>query len=217
MLTLVGSLSSPYVNKVSALLWAKNIKYKHIHINLDKKPDWFIEKSPFGKVPLLILENEKILFESDAICEYIDYSYDPKLLADDLLEKTDIKAACYTINNGITLTVNMLFSKDKAYFKLYLIKLQQLLKNLENLITDEKYMINNKLSMADIYLAVMLIRLKYFENHTKILIFSNLTKLSTIAKHLLNTSWLLSSLPENYEDKFIKLIDNKVGTFINKN
>lgn len=37
-----------------------------------EKPQWFLDFSPTGRVPLLINEAGEALFESDAIVEYID-------------------------------------------------------------------------------------------------------------------------------------------------
>eukprot|EP00079_Xenopus_tropicalis_P027588 XP_012821899.1 PREDICTED: glutathione S-transferase omega 2 isoform X2 [Xenopus tropicalis] len=43
----------PYAQRARLVLAAKGIKHEVININLKNKPDWFIEKSPFGLVPSL--------------------------------------------------------------------------------------------------------------------------------------------------------------------
>ena len=51
------------------VLRAKNVEFEVTHITADNKPDWFLEVSPHGKVPLLMVDQE-VLFESNAIVEF---------------------------------------------------------------------------------------------------------------------------------------------------
>ena len=62
----------PFVQRVTALLEAKNVAYDIEYISLKNKPQWFLDVSPNAQVPLLITDEGTALFESDAIVEYID-------------------------------------------------------------------------------------------------------------------------------------------------
>lgn len=53
------------------LLRAKQIEFDVTYVNLRDKPAWFLDISPHGKVPVLKVDDE-ILFESNAIAEYLD-------------------------------------------------------------------------------------------------------------------------------------------------
>ncbi len=53
------------------LLRAKDIDFEVTYINLQEKPDWFLDISPHGKVPVLSVDGVP-LFESNAIAEYLD-------------------------------------------------------------------------------------------------------------------------------------------------
>lgn len=82
MIKIVSFKICPFVQRVTALLEAKKIPYEIEYINLSDKPQWFIDISPNGQVPLLISENGIPLFESEAIVEYIDelsFSLEPDL------------------------------------------------------------------------------------------------------------------------------------------
>jgi len=46
-----------------------------VNINLYSKPDWYYDKSPYGKVPALELENGEVLYESLIIADYLDEKY----------------------------------------------------------------------------------------------------------------------------------------------
>ena len=60
------------------VLRAKQIPFEVTYIDLTDKPDWFLEISPHGKVPVLKVDDE-ILFESNAIAEFLDEQVPPQL------------------------------------------------------------------------------------------------------------------------------------------
>ena len=60
------------------LLRAKDIEFEVTYINLQDKPDWFLEISPHGKVPVLSVDGVPLL-ESNAIAEYLDEMVEPHL------------------------------------------------------------------------------------------------------------------------------------------
>jgi len=74
-LRLVSHHLCPYVQRAAITLAEKGVPFERINIDLAAKPDWFLKISPLGKVPLLQIEqddHEEVLFESSAICEYLD-------------------------------------------------------------------------------------------------------------------------------------------------
>ncbi|NOH78218.1 glutathione S-transferase family protein [Vibrio sp. RE86] len=72
MIKIVSFKICPFVQRVTAALEAKKIPYEIEYISLKNKPQWFLDISPNGQVPLLVTENGTALFESDAIIEYIE-------------------------------------------------------------------------------------------------------------------------------------------------
>ena len=61
---------------------AKDVEFEVTFINLREKPDWFLEISPHGKVPVLKVDDD-ILFESNAIAEFLDETVAPRLHPED--------------------------------------------------------------------------------------------------------------------------------------
>jgi len=74
VLRIYGMRFCPYVHRVRLVLAAKNISHEIVNIHLKKKPEWFLEKSPEGKVPLLE-QDSKLLWESLVISDYLDEAY----------------------------------------------------------------------------------------------------------------------------------------------
>ena len=72
MIKIVSFKICPFVQRVTAMLEARNIPYQVDYISLADKPQWFLDISPTGQVPVLITEQGEPIFESDAIAEYID-------------------------------------------------------------------------------------------------------------------------------------------------
>jgi len=72
MIKIVSFKICPFVQRVTALLEAKQLAYQVEYISLKDKPQWFLDISPNGQVPLLITEEGIALFESEAIVEYIN-------------------------------------------------------------------------------------------------------------------------------------------------
>ena len=70
---------------------AKEVEFDVTYVNLQDKPDWFLEISPHGKVPVLKVDDE-ILFESNAIAEYLDEVVSPRLHPEDPIERARNRA-----------------------------------------------------------------------------------------------------------------------------
>ena len=70
---------------------AKGVEFEVTYINLREKPDWFLEISPHGKVPVLIVD-EVPLFESNAIAEFLEEVTEPRLHPSDAVERAKHRA-----------------------------------------------------------------------------------------------------------------------------
>ncbi len=85
-LTLISFDICPYVQRSTIVLEEKGVPYEIEFIDLADKPDWFLEISPHGKVPVLRI-GDAVLFESAVILEYLDEIHEPRLHPDDPLER----------------------------------------------------------------------------------------------------------------------------------
>jgi len=68
---IISSASCPFAQRTRMALMEKGIDFKLTEISLDAKPDWFIEISPYGKVPV-IRHDGHVLYESAVINEYLE-------------------------------------------------------------------------------------------------------------------------------------------------
>ncbi|ESO91069.1 hypothetical protein LOTGIDRAFT_204139 [Lottia gigantea] len=77
----------PFAHRTRLVLHHKNIPFEIVNIHLKKKPDWYLEKNPFGTVPTLE-QGDKIVYESNICNVYLDEAYPgEKLISTDPYQK----------------------------------------------------------------------------------------------------------------------------------
>jgi len=91
-LTLISHALCPYVQRAAIVLLEKDIAFDRIHIDLGNKPDWFKAVSPLGKVPLLKIGDDRFLFESAPIAEFLDESLPGRLHPEEPVERARHRA-----------------------------------------------------------------------------------------------------------------------------
>ncbi len=89
--TLVSHTLCPYVQRAAIVLTEKGIAFKRKDVDLAHKPQWFLDCSPLGKTPVLLVEDQA-LFESAAICDYLDETCSSALHPDDALVRAQHRA-----------------------------------------------------------------------------------------------------------------------------
>lgn len=75
---LISHVLCPYVQRVAIVLAEKGVLADRIDIDLSNKPGWFLSISPTGKTPVLLV-NDEAIFESSAICEFLEDAYEPPM------------------------------------------------------------------------------------------------------------------------------------------
>jgi glutathione S-transferase len=75
------------VQRAAIVLREKGIDFEFRHIDPDNRPDWFLAISPHRKVPVLRVDDQVSLFESNAIAEYLDETEPPRLHPHDAAER----------------------------------------------------------------------------------------------------------------------------------
>ena len=89
---LIGSLTSPYARKVRVVLAEKKIDYEFV-VDSPWTPDSNVPNvNPLGKIPVLVLDDSTVLFDSRVIVEYIDsVAPNNKLMPESNRERAEVK------------------------------------------------------------------------------------------------------------------------------
>ncbi len=95
-LRLISHMLCPFVQRAVIVASEKDIPFERVDVDLANKPDWFLEISPTGKVPVLEVTDHDgsvhILFESAVIAEYLDEIAGTRLLPFNPLERARQRA-----------------------------------------------------------------------------------------------------------------------------
>jgi glutathione S-transferase len=110
---LIGSLTSPYVRKVRIVLAEKKIEYDFV-LDSPWTPESNIPNlNPLGKIPVLVLDDETVLFDSRVISEYLDnVAPNNKLMPAPNRERTEVKR-WEALADGICDAAALLFLERK--------------------------------------------------------------------------------------------------------
>jgi glutathione S-transferase len=103
-LKLVSHTLCPYVQRAAIALQEKGVPFERINVDLANKPGWFLEVSPLGKTPVLLVGDQPV-FESAVICEYLEETVEPRLHPQEALRRAQHRSwieFASAILNGIT-------------------------------------------------------------------------------------------------------------------
>ena len=208
-LKLLTSAFSPYGQRVETLLLEKNISYNKEFIDLSNKPSWFVETSPLGKIPVLLVE-DRPLFESLAILEYLEATYTENILH----PKNQFVLAWHRgwmefSNTLLSLTFGLVFADNAQTIA----DKQQELKNKLTLFAKQlkyqPYFNGDFFSILDITMASAMQPLLFLSEKFNLNLFENLDNLLQYANNLLNRPSFAKSLPENYSQIFENFLKRK--------
>ncbi len=136
---LISSYTCPWVQRSVITMRAKGVEFDVTYINLQDKPDWFLEISPHGKVPVLKVDDQ-VLFESNAIAEYLDEMIEPRLHPADPVKRARNRAwtdflTTFVFGPGLN---NVTYCKSKEELPEALDIARQRLSRLEEAIAKER-------------------------------------------------------------------------------
>jgi glutathione S-transferase len=92
VITLYNAARCPYVARVRIVLAEKGIETETVEIDLSDRPDWFYEKNPAGRVPVIEEDGGPPLPESVVIMEFLEERYpEPSLLPADPADRAAVR------------------------------------------------------------------------------------------------------------------------------
>jgi hypothetical protein len=138
-LELISTRRCPFVQRSVITLNYKNIEHKMTFIDLDDPPAWFNEISPLGKVPVLRVDNDAVIFESAVINEFLDDITPGQLHPTDPLQRAINKSWIEFGGNCCSLTFQLMVAPDKQSYDAIVADLSASLGQVENALVQEPY------------------------------------------------------------------------------
>lgn len=207
-LELVSFAICPFVQRAVIALKEKRVDFKITYIDLENPPAWFKEISPFGKVPLLRIDQE-VLFESAVINEYLDEVYPPRLHPEDPLVRAKHRG-------WIEFGSNLLFEQFKLMSARYEDDVQQqcetlggLFARLDSEASDGPYFMGESFTLLDAAYAPFFTRYEILKKHHEALQDLMPTRLNRWGQALLARDSVKASVVADFEQKFIEFGKSK--------
>ncbi len=208
---LISFKTCPFVQRAVITLKYKNIDFDITYIDLADPPDWFLEISPLGKVPVLKVDDE-VLFESAVINEYLDDITDGALQPRDPLARAKNRAWIEFASNMLGNLYMMKMSKDEDSYKKYSERLVEQLHRVENRLGDGPWFNGADFSLADTAFAPLFRQNSVADYKLSVLDPETMPKVDAWSRRLLALPSVRESVVDEFEDLYLAAME-KNGSF----
>ncbi|EPJ49849.1 MAG: hypothetical protein OFPI_22200 [Osedax symbiont Rs2] len=190
----------PFVQRSVITLLKKGVDFKITYIDLANKPDWFLQLSPLGKVPV-VKYGDQVLFESAVINEFLDEITPDQIMPSDALQKAKDRGWIEYSSQIIMDQYRMTVASNADDFATHSRAMSQKLQRLESVVNGE-YFSGDKFSLVDAAIAPVLSKLEMLQRYYQVDFLSELPKLSALTTKLTNFDFVKKSVVDDFETLF---------------
>ena len=206
----------PFVQRSVMLLEQLGHEYEVEYIDLANPPEWFLEISPLGKVPVMQV-GDTVLFESHVILEYLNEVADVNFHPEDPLEKARHRAMMEFGSAMLGSQWMTMAAKDEAGVAKHLSALTGMMTTLESSISPAPFYAGEALHIIDFSFAPLLLRLDILKRHFEPALFDDFPKINTWTQALLALDALKSSAVPDLEERILQKMRDMDSHLIEKN
>lgn len=215
-LELISHDLCPYVQRAVITLLEKAIPHSRTYIDLSNKPDWFIQVSPLGKVPLLRV-GDAVLFESAVICEYLDEITPRSLHPVDPLEKAKHRAWIEFGSSMLNEIAGFYNAVDATSFEQKRLSLVNKVAWLEHHLSPAPYFAGEQFSLVDAVYGPIFRYFDVFDAVADFQIFANAPQVNNWRQALQARPSVQNAVVNDYSDRlrmFLKRRNSHLATLI---
>ena len=211
-LELISFPICPFVQRSVITLQEKGADYSVTYINLKEKPDWFLKISPLGKVPVLRVDDEHVIFESAVISEFCNEVTPGDLHPEDPIDKAHNRA-------WIAFGENLLFDQHRLFLAGDAQSFQETWEDNKTRLARiaEAYtgpLFNGeRFSLVDAALAPLLMRYAIAARYVELPGYGDIPALDRWWQALADRPSVVSSVPEDLEDRLRAFFREKESYF----
>ena len=189
------------------LMRAKDVEFEVTYINLQDKPDWFLEISPHGKVPVLKVDDD-ILFESNAIAEYLDEMVEPRLHPADPIKRARNRAWTDFAPDFASALSSIHYSKSREDMEKAVAEAPKRLQRVEMALAEERgndgpFFNGEQLCLVDAAYAPFLQRYTFVDQVLKNDVLKDFPLIAAWRDALLADERVTGAVPPNFEEEFV--------------
>ena len=208
-LALISHHLCPYVQRVAIALREKDVAFERRNIDLANKPDWFLRLSPLGKVPVLVVNDDVVLFESSVIAQYVDETTGGSLLSSDTLEKYR-QLGWLEFASQLIAGIGHLYNADsKAAIDSARKKLEDKFQRLEKNLNDGPWFANEHFTLVD---AAFAPAFRYFDtigHLTGFELFARTPKVARWRSALSQRPSVIGAVSDDYPERLLKFLADR--------
>jgi len=189
------------------VLRAKEVEFEVTYINLLEKPDWFLEISPHGKVPVLSVGG-KPLFESNAIAEFLDEMAPPRLHPEDPIKRARNRAWTDFVPDFSADFGRVYYAADEVALAKGMEVARPRLTRLEEALAKERdndgpYFNGPELCLVDAAYAPFFMRYAFVEPRLGCGLLKEFPLVQAWSDALLANKWVVGSVADTFERDFV--------------
>lgn len=208
-LTLISHHLCPYVQRAAIALLENDMPFERRDIDLANKPDWFLKLSPLGKVPILVVNDDVVLFESSVIVQYIDEITGGGLLSSDSLEKYG-QLAWMEFASQLIAGIGRLYNADsQSTLDSARSNLEDKFQRLEQSLGDGPWFTNQHFTLVDAAFAPAFRYFEVIEDLTGIEFFARTQKVARWRGALSKRPSVIGAVSEDYPERLIKFLADR--------
>jgi len=205
-LQLISFKTCPFVQRAVITLRHKNIDFDITYIDLRDPPDWFMEISPLGKVPVLKVDDD-ILFESAVINEYLDDITDGALQPKDPLARAKNRAWIEFASDMLGNLYMMKMSKDEELYHKYRDQLVSQFHRVEKNLGDGPWFNGKNFSLADTAFAPLFRQNSVANDKLSVIDPVSMPRVDAWSKRLLALPAVQGSVVDEFESLYIAALE----------
>lgn len=199
-LRLISHKLCPYVQRAAIALAEKKIPFERVDIDLAEKPGWFLDISPLGKVPVLLVDDTPI-FESAVILEYIEDTLAPALHPRDPLERARHRSWIEFGSAQLNLIAGLYNAADRKAFQDKADALSLGFARLEGVLGEGPYFAGEDFSLVDAVYGPVFRYFDTFDAIGEFGIFTGLEKVTRWREALAERASVREAVSDDYPER----------------
>jgi glutathione S-transferase len=203
-LELISHTLCPFVHRAAIMLREKGVPFERRNVDLQNKPDWFLAVSPRGKVPVLLADGVA-LFESAAICEFLDETHPPQLIPTDPFERARQRAWVEVASDLLAAQFKAFVAAEPAEAEKTRAVVDALLLRFEEAIAAGAIS-GTAFGLVQVAVAPALHRFVLVADRLGLDLVAGTPKLAALSRSLANRPSVAETVPEDFGDQFIQIL-----------
>jgi len=208
---LVSFKLCPFVQRSVITLLHKQVKFRIRYVDLSAPPDWFLSLSPTKKVPLMVVDDDKVIFESAVINELVDELTPARLHPADPIQRARNRSWIEFGSNCLVDILHMTTAKTEEAFRDVVSGNKTKLEILEAELDQGPFFNGADFSLVDAAYAPFFVRLEFIDRHLPVFDRQALPKVTQWSDRLLALPSVINSVVADFPELYDALIWKRQG------